>query len=162
MKGFCEINGLDAYENYGVVFEKGTYNEVFSLPVPKDRYTYDWGGEDGLEVDEVSPIVRQARQLTLPMLQIADTGEQLRDYYNAFRTELYSKVYHDFVFKPVNVRMKLRMTGGGGVTTIGSVFRTGQAAIRIPIQFSDDLPRILPVVPATVFNQMIFNDIILF
>lgn len=161
MKGFCRINGLDAFETYGMVFERGTYNALFSLPVPKERYAYDWGDSNGLDVDESEPIVLQARQLSPPMVIIGNGKADMLAKYNAYRTLLLSNVYVDYDFPIADITLKLRYTGGGNVTTIGHVMGTGKAGMRFTLNFSDDFPRILPIIPASLFDEMIFDDIIL-
>ncbi len=161
MRGFCKINNKDAYETFGIVFERGTFNELFSLPLPKDRLVQDWAEEDGIEVDEISPIRLQSRTINPPMMIIAEGGDEAREKYNLFRQEIYSAIYMDFEFPTAGIRLKLRFTGGGGITTVGNFFRSGKAGLRFNLTFSDDFPKILPLLPASVFDEMIFDDIIL-
>ncbi|QEL01583.1 hypothetical protein FKG96_12455 [Olivibacter sp. LS-1] len=161
MTGFCRINDKDAFETFGIAFERGTFDELFSLPVPKERVVNDWPDEDGLDVDDVSPIRLQPRTLNPPMLIVAEGGDDAHNKYNLFREELYKSVYMDFEFPTVDVRFKLRFTGGGAVTTIGNFFRSGMAGMRFNVTFTDDFPRIIPLLPASVFDDMIFDDIIL-
>jgi len=191
MKGFCYItwkevikdenevitsqswHTRDAWEEYRIAFEKGTYEALFSLPSPKEPYTYDLGSSDGLEVDEESPIVYAARTITLPLILITDTEAEFWSRYNAFRTLLGKSRVLEFLFPragyypdPENpdftgCRFKLRRTGGGDATILGSIKGTGQKAMRIPITFSDDYPRELPLIPASVFDPEIQFDLII-
>lgn len=175
MKGFCEIttyNGtlqeyvtVDAYSAYGIAFEKGTYESLFPLPSPKLGYEYDWGGMNGIEVDEFAPTVLAATQVILPIVIVADGETDFWAKYLAFRSLILGgsgkSRYIEFNFLHVGRRFKLRYVGGGSLSILGSVRGTSKVGMRFRLNFSDDFPRVEPMLPASVFDEMIFDDIIL-
>lgn len=172
MKGFCEITTYDhvlqeyltrdAYSAYGIVFEKGTYEALFPFPSPKARYTYNWGGSHGIEIDELAPVYLEAAQITLPIVIVANSDADFWSKYDAFRTLiLATKGYIEFNFLHTGKRFKLRYTGGATLSILGTVRGTGQVGMRFRLNFSDDYPRVEPLLPASVFDEMIFDDIIL-
>ena len=175
MTGFCEISTynhveqeyttVDAYAQYGIVFEKGTYEALFPLPSPKPRYEYDWGGEHGIEIDEFTPTVLAATQVTLPIVIISNNEADFLSKYMAFRTLILGKpdhsVYVDFIFLQTGRRFKLRYTGGATLSILGTVRGSRKVGMRFRLNFSDDFPRTEPLLPASVFDEMTFDDIIL-
>lgn len=175
MTGFCEITTynhveqsyqtVDAYSPYGISFEKGTYESLFPLPSPKSGYEYDWGGKDGIEIDEFSPIVLSATQVTLPIVIVADGETDFWEKYLAVRSLILGgenrSRYLEFNFLHVGRRFKLRYTGGGALSILGKVRGTSKVGMRFRLTFSDDFPRVEPMLPASVFDEMIFDDIIL-
>jgi len=175
MTGFCKISTynfveqnyttVDAYSEYGIMFERGTYEALFSLPSPKERYTYNWGGEHGIEVDEFAPTILAAPTVTLPIVIVANNEADFWGKYREFRKLILGKpdhsVYLEFEFLHTNSRVKLRYTGGAALSILGTVRGTSKVGMRFNVSFSDDFPRTEPLLPASAFDEMIFDDIIL-
>jgi len=67
-----ELGGENT-EGLGLYFKKGTLNgELLKLPKPKARYTHDWGDENGLERDTISPMVYEPAKYNISCYIVAD------------------------------------------------------------------------------------------
>ena len=63
-QGQYQINGLDLWEEYSVLLEKGSTADLLAMPNPKERITHSWEDEHGEEV--LFPLTRfKPREATL-------------------------------------------------------------------------------------------------
>lgn len=73
MTGFCYIDGVDIYAQYGVIIAENGYNDflTFSAMVEPDKN--DWPELDGIEVDLSAPTF-QPREITVPFAVVSGTN----------------------------------------------------------------------------------------
>lgn len=55
MTGYCYIDGIDIYDEFGVIVEGDGYDELLSFPSLKEPDKNDWPEENGIEVDLSEP-----------------------------------------------------------------------------------------------------------
>lgn len=55
MTGYCNIDGIDIYTEFGVFIEGDGYNGLLSFPAMKEPDKNDWPEEHGIEVDLSEP-----------------------------------------------------------------------------------------------------------
>lgn len=131
MTGFCEItykdtagelHTVDAWEEFGLVFEDGTYDALLLLPGMKDRYTNDWIGFGGQKIHAAESVKRRSRNLPLPLLILGKDKEDFWNKYNAVRRVLLgSKDYVKLDFKQIGYSVNLVYMSAGAATLIGSI-----------------------------------------
>lgn len=64
MTGYCYIDGIDIYTEFGVFIEGDGYDELLSFPALKEPDKNDWPEEHGIEVDLSEPHL-QAQEITI-------------------------------------------------------------------------------------------------
>lgn len=62
MTGYCYIDGVDIYNEFGVFISGDGYDELLSFPAMKEPDKNDWPEEHGIEVDLTEPRL-QAREV---------------------------------------------------------------------------------------------------
>ena len=58
MNGTFYIDGIDAYEEYGIWITNGGYNDFLIFPELAEPVKNDWPEEDGVEVDLENPVLK--------------------------------------------------------------------------------------------------------
>lgn len=82
------INGKDLQTAFGIIVRPGGSDGFLQLPKPKAFYQYDWGGEHGVEINPLEPVVFEARTVAVPMTITADTEAAFWQGYTGFLQEL--------------------------------------------------------------------------
>lgn len=122
-----QIDGKDAYTEYGVFVVKGGLNEVVAMPPLKPFESNDWHEYDGLDADLSTPVLN-AREITL---RVASSD------YNRFArliSILQDGGYHSFFFASINRDYRLRLLGVSGV-------RAGVGGLEmVSIKLAEDKP----------------------
>lgn len=90
LTGRIIINGLDAFTNYGLVFQNDGLKSLLQMPQFKKVEVYDWHEEDGLEADLSAPLL-DGRQFTLNFgISHPDAESEAQ----VLLSDLASQVYH--------------------------------------------------------------------
>lgn len=90
LTGRIIINGLDAFTNYGLVFQNDGLKSLLQMPQFKKVEVYDWHEEDGLEADLSAPLL-DGRQFTLNFgISHPDSESEAQ----VLLSDLASQVYH--------------------------------------------------------------------
>lgn len=102
MKGKFYIDGEDAFVKYGVFVADNGYTNLISYPAFKDLDKNIWPEENGIEVDLTEPV------LDYQEIQLSFFGT---DYWMVidFIAVMSDKSYHEFDFKEINRKVKLRL-----------------------------------------------------
>lgn len=135
MKNKLFIDGIDAFEAYGIFVEQSGYKQVIQYPSFKTLTITDWGDCDGIEVDLESPL------LDTRTLQIQFCITNIR-YAEDLFDDLSAGAYHTFEFRELKRTYKLRMTQNG---SFASKIRLG----KLTLTFADDFP----VIPVAKYYQ---------
>ena len=90
LTGRIIINGLDAFTNYGLVFQNDGLKSLLQMPQFKKVEVYDWHEEDGLEADLSAPLL-DGRQFTL---NFGITHPDAESEAQVLLSDLASQVYH--------------------------------------------------------------------
>lgn len=116
MKGRLFIDGLDAYERFGMYVLEGGYDELVSLPPLERPAEQSWQEEDGVEVDLSRPLL-DGRSISLSVsIRSGLTG------YRGLMQLLMGGGYHEFWAKSIDRRYKLRLTGAGALKGVESLY----------------------------------------
>lgn len=141
MIGFVNINGLDAYTTYGIVFRDGTYAELLKCPKRKSGYEYDWQDENGMETDPEEEPVFERLIYNLPILLEADNETQFWVKYNAFRAFLLNAKEFNLDFLKMGRRFKVRFLSMSSFRNLTKIEgNSGKVGCFITIQLTDDYP----------------------
>lgn len=89
MTGFCNIDGVDIYTQYGVIIAENGYSDFFTFPALMEPEKNDWAEENGIEVDLSSPIF-QPREITVPFAVIS--GINWKGFYQMLSAPGYRNV----------------------------------------------------------------------
>lgn len=102
MKGKLFIDGIDAFDGYGIFIEQGGYAGIFGWPALKSVETVDWTEEDGLDADLSDPQL-DVLQIQIPFccVDYLKTKTLLRD--------LSKSSYHTFNFVDLGIVKRLRL-----------------------------------------------------
>lgn len=97
------IDGIDAYEKWGVFVVQGGWNNILSWPPLKAPATNDWPEDDGVEVDLDSP------QLDTMSATISFACTGVYGNMAAFVNHLADGSYHEFDSPSIGRKLTLRM-----------------------------------------------------
>lgn len=100
------INGNDAFDTYGLVFQEGTLNELMRLPERKAGVEHDWPDEDGTQRD-LTDLKYASRQLSLKCLLVGDSKADFLQKYDALKTFFVGAGYFDLISLRFSKRWKL-------------------------------------------------------
>lgn len=96
-----KINGQDIYAQFGWLVTKGV--ETFLAPnVPKDRFSKDWGDENGIEYDLTGQVYLKPRVFNLSGYILADTVEELLFKFQQLTNTLNSSGFLTIYIKSIN------------------------------------------------------------
>ena len=102
MKGRLLINGIDAYERYGVIVEHYGYKGVVQYP-PLKKVTFNtWSEDDGIDPDLSNPVL-DTREFDLGLFRIND------DHIDELLDVLADKPYSEFNFLEIGCCINLRL-----------------------------------------------------
>ncbi len=126
--GKLYIDGIDAFDEYGVFVARYGYKQVIQMPAFKKLDVTDWPEEDGAETDLTDP------KLDTRTLQIEFHITNIRFAEDLF-DELSQNSYHTFYFAELKKTYKLRMTQNG---KFSSLIKLGT----LTLTFADDFPEV--------------------
>lgn len=136
------INGQNI-EELGFFFVKGALDELHKSASYKDRFEYDWKGEDGVEFDETEKLKKQPLPYALPIF--IPNGADLPTIIAMF--EGFASAGFDLAHNGKSWR--LNYTGYTGLKT----FSAGQKTLIINVLNNWVKPRVTPNAPtAMVFD----------
>ncbi len=82
LSGWYSIDGKDLWQVFSMFVESGS-DTFLNYPSKKESITHDWLDSDGLDVD-LSRVFFNARDLTLNVAIVADSGPAFMEKYEAF------------------------------------------------------------------------------
>lgn len=127
MRGVLYIDGIDAYEAYGISVTDLAYGDLVCLPELKPVAFNDWHEKNGIEPDLSAPVIA-SKSITVPF-QLLGTYEN----YSDFIESLSDGAYHLFRFMTIGLEKSLRLVSCGNLKTIGNLSS-------FTLTFSDDEP----------------------
>ena len=89
MTGFCYIDGVDIFAQYGVIIAENGYNDFLTFLALVEPDKNDWAEENGIEADLSSPTF-QPREITVPFAVI--NGKNWRNFYTMLVASGYRSV----------------------------------------------------------------------
>lgn len=96
-----KINGQDIYAQFGWLVTKGV--ETFLAPnVPKDRFSKDWGDENGIEYDLTGQVYLKPRVFNLTGYLLGDSVQDLLNKFNALTAVLNSTGFLTIYIKSID------------------------------------------------------------
>lgn len=140
MIGFANINGQDAYTTYGISFRPGTYAELLKAPKRKAGYEYNWGDEDGIEIDPNEVPVFERQTYNLPVYLEASSESAFYLKYNALRNFLLNAKEFNLDFIKMGRRFKVRYADMSNFQTLTRINGNSKVGCYITLQLTDDYP----------------------
>lgn len=139
------INGQDCYTTWGIVFLKGTYNELMKFPKRKDGYTISYSDENGT-LRDADNAVYESQTYALPIGVIGSDEADFFSKLNAFRSYILSAGYFTFDVVDLNIRFTL-LYADMSTTEIKTRLNNVQNAIKMTLSLINDFPSVYPVIP---------------
>lgn len=104
LTGRIIINGLDAFTNYGLVFQNDGLKSLLQMPQFKKVEVYDWHEEDGLEADLSAPLL-DGRQFTLNFgISHPDAESEAQVLLSDLASQVYHTLYIPWLGRTYTVR----------------------------------------------------------
>lgn len=132
-----KINTLDAFLEYGLIFEKGTNSELLKLPKRKTGLSHSWPESNGTQRYEASPKF-ETRVLKIPVTLIANSEAEWWIKYNKLRTFLKTVGYFNLDAIALGLRFELLYSEADNYTQVTKIKGATQVGARIQITFLDD------------------------
>lgn len=126
MKGRLLINGIDAYERYGVIVEHYGYKGLVQYPPLKKIAFNTWPEEDGIDPDLSDPQL-DSREFDLVFIRV--TNLAIDELLHMLANEPYS----EFDFLEIGTRMRLRLVSQTNMKTF-------RAIEQFTLKFAHDFP----------------------
>lgn len=133
-----ELQGENT-EGLGLYFKKGSlYKEFLQLPKPKERYSYDWKDQHGLERDTISPIAYEAMRYNIGCYIVANDLSDLLNMRTAL-LELLSNP-EGFIFKSntLGKSYKLHYIECQGFNTLNPIWSNGKLYCEFNLVLEND------------------------
>lgn len=127
MKGVLYIDGVDAYEAYGVSITETAYDDLVCMPTLKPIQFNDWHERNGIEPDLSEPVI-DAKKVSITFNQVGGY-----DRYDAFMQTLSDGAFHTFRFESIGLTKDLRLENCGDIKGIRDLSS-------FSLSFSDDNP----------------------
>lgn len=127
MKGILYIDGIDAYDAYGISFSDISYDDLVCLPEMKPVAFNDWHEKNGIDPDLSAPVI--AAKDVILNFYVSDSTSS----YSAFLDALSDGSYHNFNFKEIGLSKRLRLKKS---SNLKSILGLGSFSLT----FSDDDP----------------------
>lgn len=134
LAGRLLIDGIDAYNNYGIFVKDGGLNGLIAMPSFKAIDTYDWHEENGVDADLTAPVL-DGRQFQMTFW-IVDRG-----WAEDLFADLSNGAYHEFYFPRLQRTYTLRLVSNGTFTN-----QPGTRYSQVTLTFAEDDPS-LPTMP---------------
>lgn len=133
------INGQDVFNVYGLVFQKGTQEELLRLARRKEGYAYEWPDEDGTERDDTDPVF-ESKEVNIRAIMVGSNKADFLAKYNALKTFLMGSGYFDFDSIVLNKRFKLLYQDMSSYELLNPIRDNEQIVARVSFIFFDDFP----------------------
>lgn len=127
--GKLYIDGVDAWNEFGVFVERGGYKGVIQMPAFKKLDTTEWLEYSGEETDLLAPVL-DTRQL-----QLQFCCSNIRYASKLFSALATNGAYHTFQFVELGKTYQLRMVQNG---SFSSLYKMG----KLTITFANDFPAV--------------------
>jgi len=125
MIGSFSINGIDAYQAFGVFISEGGLNGLVSFPELKEPNKNNWAELDGVEVDLSAPKL-DTKELSISF------GTKANADFNGFMELVFGSVYHDINFTYLGITNSLRF--------VSCPDYKGESLRLFSLNFADDFP----------------------
>lgn len=157
MKDRLYIDGVNAYEAYGIFPSEGGYRTLVQYPAMKEVKCVDWPEENGVEPDLLNPVLSAKENFSISL-----SCNQYPSGLDALNKLLTDGAYHEFYFKEIGVTAVLRLNGISGLKAVGNL-----AKMNMNVSFDADfLSQFIeykgqPVTLTFNDKRLIFNESLL-
>ena len=114
MNGRFYIDGIDAYQQFGVFVAQGGYRELVAYPSLKAPATNEWQEDNGAEVELSDPKLDKHEFA----MSFGFSGGRLRAY--EFYSKLCEGAYHTYEFAEIGLEFALRVIGNPSFNHLGN------------------------------------------
>lgn len=147
MTGLYKFNTNDCFTSFGLVFEKGTYDELLKLPKVKDGYTKNWPDENGTERDLTARYF-ESIPVNLPVVILGTSQADIITKYNALANFLMTSGYFNFDVKRLNRRFILLYQDMTQFSKLTKFYQGNKPAARLVLSLINDFPTTNTPIPA--------------
>lgn len=129
------INTDSLFREYGVIVEKGGYDELMKEPKRKNQYSHDWLDQNGTE-RFVNPYY-ETRNVTLIFTFVCETLSDYLEKRDSLFTILKSG-YFSLQVPTLERKWTLIYDNESSVENLTDIYRGGMAIVKHTLQFFDD------------------------
>jgi hypothetical protein len=144
------IDGRDGWQDFGIVVLKNGWNDWLSLPEIKSPFTYNWGDEDGSEVELNSVFVKE-KNVSLQILFIAGSQGEFWKNYTALRDILLSPGTRLIYINETGRTFEVYYSKCSEITKFTRLKNTNKIAVGMRLDF------VMPNPVLEVFRALLFG-----
>lgn len=127
MNGNFLIDGIDAYNTFGMIVSQGGYRDIAMFAPTKDVKISNYKEIDGVTAD-LSEVYLKNKNVKINFAVLADISK-----YREFRNAISDKSYHDFTFTDLGITERLRYISESKLDYV-------ETFTNVTIEFTDDFP----------------------
>lgn len=139
------INEQDCKATWGLVFLKGTYEELLKFPKRKENFTQSFPDENGT-LRQTDNLVYESITYKIQALIIADTRADFLAKLSSFSNYMLAAGYFDLDVVALNIRFRLLYAGAENFELKRRV-SSGENAMLITLTLINDFPGNYPAIP---------------
>lgn len=129
------INTDSLFREYGVIVERGGYDELMKEPKRKQGYSYSWQESNGTERFVLDAF--ETRNVTLVFTFVCETLEEYKEKHSALFNILKSG-YFSLQVTTLGKKWTLLYDNETNVENLTDIYRGGMAIVRHTLNFLDD------------------------
>lgn len=129
------INTDSLFREYGVIVEKGGYDELMKEPKRKQGYSYSWQESNGTERFVLDAF--ETRSVTLVFTFVCETLEEYQEKHTALFNILKSG-YFNLSVVTLGKKWTLLYDNETNVENLTDIYRGGMVIVRHTLNFLDD------------------------
>lgn len=141
-----KFNNLDTLTTYGIVFRKGTYNELLKLPKRKEGLTINWANENGTERYLGEPRY-ETLVYNLPIAIVAKSEAEFWAKYNALTDFLIASGEFDFDVIDINRRFRVSYSDMTSFDKLTNIKGSNNIGVYLTLQLFNDHPTERTAIP---------------
>lgn len=145
------INTLDVAKQWGIIFEKGTFNELLKFPARRDEYSQVWKDEDGTQ-RYTDDVFFDTRELSLSIVIVGTDENDFKTKLKSFRDYLMQSGYFTFDCVELDMRFTLLYKDMQSVTMMTKIKGMEKVAARFKLTLQDDYPSQILNIPGSEYG----------
>ena len=154
--GSILVDNYDGWRDFGIIILKDGWNDWLTFPEMKPPFTYNWGDEDGIEVDLNQVFVKE-KAVSLRILFVAESQTQFWKNYRALQDALLAPGTRTIYIAEIGRLFEVFYQKCSDISKFTRLKNTNKIAVGMTIDF------IMPNPILEVFQTLLFgsdNDMI--
>lgn len=132
--GHIEIDGVDAFAEYGLVLLKGSMNDWVAFPELKPPFTHSWKDEHGLEVDLADRYLKE-KTVSLKVLFVAESESEFWAQHKRMQAMLTEPGLRKVYYRELDKEFEVYYVKSTGVKPHTRLKKVSRIAIEMTLQF---------------------------